>query len=243
MKHLALPIVSALALAIAACAPPPPPTQGELTPEEGQPQPQPSPDHAQPQVDHSLDPVPAENLEFTPAPGDLPSFTDLIVGETITVTITVSGASKGQVDFAQMIDERPKVLHVQPFNGSSTVTVEAPANYVGEIAVSALSYGDNPMVSLAETIELAGEPIQLSLTIDQELPEPPPGEAPPPAPTSEGIDAAGTPDADLPADAADQPAAATDDAEPTPPAGPPPPDGADAPAPANAGPPPPPPNE
>ncbi len=183
---------SLLLLALTGCgAPPEPPDQGRPEgdasppPQDGQPATDPGPAAA----------GPGDVVGFEPAAAGLSSFDGLLEGETITISVNVSGVDQGQIDFAEMIDARPMVLHVQTFEEQGVVSVTAPASYKAPLFVSAMGHGEDRKVSDAVEIVLDGTDLQVSLVVDQELPEPPPGgvggpdELPPeelaPAPESE----------------------------------------------------------
>jgi hypothetical protein len=138
-----------------------------------------------------------------PLPGDLPSFDDLIgSGQSITITVNVAGAESGQIDF-QTIEEKdgnthPKILHVEKFS-NGTVTVKAPANYEGDVYISANGFsgenghsGGNDVTvgGAAEAVALGSTDLVVEVSMDKEpewmkqflMKMPPPGEGEAPAP-------------------------------------------------------------
>ncbi len=132
-----------------------------------------------------------------------PKFADIASDERIQVEVTIKGGTKGQIDFA-VVDEMPKAVHVEPFDGPGPHRIEAPAVYGQPIYVGAVNYANgesmapgDEMGQLAEPIELDGTPLKLTIEMGQmaewpgfgpadgeagEPPGPPPpsGAAPPP---------------------------------------------------------------
>ncbi len=88
-----------------------------------------------------------------------PSFKDIITGDTITITVNVKGASKGQVDFMTM-GEGPKALHVEPFSGSGPITVTAPAMYDGEIYIAAMNYQNGTSIGVGDEFGTIDKPVK-----------------------------------------------------------------------------------
>ena len=224
-------LICGLALALAGCPTPPPSSGGDAPGQPGQPgQPgeappgQPGQPGEQPPGQPGEQPpgqpgqggeaptpgtlpedgdMPEAPKGMAPDPGDLPTFGDLIGdGASITITVNVSGATKGQVDF-QTIEEKdgntyPKILHVERFS-STPVTVKAPANYEGDIYVSVAAFegdgdlkpeiGEVGLGGSSEAIQLGTTDVNVDVAIGTE-PEwmqqflkrmpPPGGDAPPP---------------------------------------------------------------
>lgn len=136
------------------------------------------------------EPMDPEQHNFEVIDGDQPSFSSLIVdgGETVTITVSIAGAEKGQVDFYVKEGDSPSVLHVERFEKTDApLSITAPAKYDGEILVSARGYTTPPTASPDQTISLSGEAVTLSLALEEidetqpldgAPPPPPPGGAP-----------------------------------------------------------------
>lgn len=146
-------------------------------------------------------------FNFEVIDGEQPQFIDLIGedGETVTVTVTVTGADKGQVDFAITENDAPKVLHIERFDSiSEPLTITAPATFDGALNVSAHSYGQPPMTSESVELTLDGQDKQIAITLkpfdpnSDDVPPPPPPGSPPPAPGGAPDGAEGPPPGDAP---------------------------------------------
>ena len=151
-------------------------------------------------------PADADAASFVPINEDQPSFSTLSEegGETITISVTVNGSGKGQIDFMVTEGDAPKVVHVEPFdNPSEPLSIPAPATYGETLTVSAFSHDNPSMGSAGQEITLNGEDISLELTLEA-LPEGDGAPSAPPVPN--GADAAPAPDAPAP-DAPAEPAA------------------------------------
>ena len=123
--------------------------------------------------------MPADGAEGSapggaPPPGELPSFE--LGDTTITISGTVAGADKGQVDFLVIEEEdgvkRPRVLHVAQLEAGA-FEVTAPATWEDPIYVSTLvdETGDGPDPTdpeggLEAPITLAGTDLTLELTLE-----------------------------------------------------------------------------
>lgn len=184
---------------------------------------------------------PAAGAEGAPAapgavvpggPGDTSNakFATLIAEGAPTVTITVNVVGdwgKSQLDFfAQRTSDdgkqtSPVALHIERWDGTSPVKIVAPATLADDIYVSAAQLDDKDMpklddsagASAATPVKLAGQDLELTLTLGQhadwftkmrqELPPPDPtkapippgGEAKPPTPGVNGNPPEGAPPA------------------------------------------------
>lgn len=177
--------LSCLLLFLAGC-PSPPPT------EEGAPM---GPQDAPITVAAAAQPGQAPPLAVAATgPDGKPTFETIIGdGPTVTVRGTVEGASTGQVDFMRITADGPEIVHVAPLVGGK-FTVTAPATFAGEIWVNAIAFPEGgqptpeaPNGGLEQPITLAGEDIELSITIgDYDLMAdkfpPPPAPNPPASP-------------------------------------------------------------
>ena len=134
-----------------------------------------------------------------------PSFKDIISGDTLTITINVTGGTKGQIDFMTM-GEGPTALHVEPFEGQGPFEITAPARYDQDVYVTAMNYSngnsigvDDPTGAAQEPIKLQGKDVTLSVEIGKsaEWFKEPSGDMPPPqgagGPPAGGGDAPGGP--------------------------------------------------
>lgn len=124
--------------------------------------------------------------------GEQPNFGSLVGdgGETVTVTVTVTGGEKGQVDFAILDNDAPQVLHVERFESSAPLMITAPASYDGTIMVSAHGFASPLTASAQVELKLAGEDQAILLSLeptDETQPGPhDEGGAPAPAPVPGG---------------------------------------------------------
>ncbi len=226
-------LLVSLTLALAGCPTPPPSTggdqpgqPGDQPGEPGQPGEPPPGEPGQPGEPPPGEPgepgqpgePPPEDAgdgpkDFAPNPEDLPSFADLIgEGESVTITITIEGTTSGQIDFHTLLEKdghtQPGVLHIERFSNSSTVSVEAPANYgesvyvavhgfksdghlnpeVGEVAVGG---AEEPLTigstDIELTIAIGSSPTWLDNTRPEGKEAPPEGEGVelPPPPTED----------------------------------------------------------
>jgi len=106
------------------------------------------------------------------------SFARLIgEGESIDIRVKVNGAETGQVDFIVLggAGHEVELVHVEKFTKNEFL-VKAPATYPQPIYVNALSLaeGEDPgpnaaSGALAEPIKLAGEDLQLEITIGENV--------------------------------------------------------------------------
>ena len=78
-----------------------------------------------------------------------PKFSDIITGDTITITVDISGANEFNYEFVVTKSQdgrtQPKVVHMQS-NAQTPISVEAPANYSQTVwlVVTADKTGDGP---------------------------------------------------------------------------------------------------
>jgi hypothetical protein len=114
-------------------APPPPP---------GDPSAPPQPTDGAPVAGPTMIGLSAESGSFV-NPEDL-KFARFITPDqkTVTLTITVEGATAGQVDVTSLVEKdgttAPTVLHVESFTGGNPVVITAPANYADALYISAM---------------------------------------------------------------------------------------------------------
>ena len=155
-------------------------------------------------------------------PGDTSNakFATLIAEGSPTVTITVNVVGewgKSQLDFFALRTSddgkqtSPVALHIERWDGSSPVKIVAPATLADDIYVSAAQLDDKDMpkmednagASAATPVKLAGQDLEVSLTLGQhadwfnkmrqDLPPPDPSKAPippggPATPPTPGVD-------------------------------------------------------
>ncbi|MCK6525460.1 hypothetical protein L6R49_28975 [Myxococcota bacterium] len=235
--RLHLPRALALSLLLVAGCPTPPEEGGEGA--GGQPPPAGGPAPDGQQQPPGGGPAPGgEGAPGAVAPGG-PSdtsnakFATLIAegSPTVTITVNVVGSwGKSQLDFFALRTSEdgkqtsPVALHIERWDGTSPVKIVAPATLADEIYVSAAQLDDKDMpkmddnagASVAAPIKLAGQDVELSLTLGQhadwfnkmrqdlpppdptKAPVPPGGPATPPTPGADGMPPAppaGTPPA------------------------------------------------
>ena len=118
------------------------------------------------------------NGNVLPMYNQLPQFTDIITGDTVTITLTVNGATSFNFEFVvkREGDGRvfPKVLHKQS-NASSPATITAPAN-VDEpvwLVITADKTGDGPtpddlVGGPTEAILIDGSDLNLEYTLSED---------------------------------------------------------------------------
>ncbi len=155
-------------------------------------------------------------------PGDTSNakFATLIAegSPTVTITVNVTGAwGKSQLDFFALRTSddgkqtSPVALHIERWDGTSPVKIVAPATLADDIYVSAAQLDDKDMpkmednagASAATPVKLAGQDLEVSLTLGQhadwfnkmrqDLPPPDPSKAPippggPATPPTPGVD-------------------------------------------------------
>ena len=110
-------------------------------------------------------------------------------GDTITLTVTVTGGTTGQVDFMTLEDGNPRALHVATFEGSKAFKVTAPAKLDAPIYVAAMNYSNGKGLSendehghLKDPIKLVGKDISLTVKMGETadwMPAPDPNLTPP----------------------------------------------------------------
>lgn len=150
-----------------------PEPQGEVTGQPGDP----AAGTAPPPVDGSV-PPPASG-EGAPMGGPPPGFASLVTdGKTVTISGTVKGATKAQIDFTTITERDgqkfPSVIEVvQTTDG--TFKVSAPASYAGEIWVTATvdAAGDGPTPDdkggiAASAVQLNGKDVTVDVTISDD---------------------------------------------------------------------------
>jgi hypothetical protein len=121
---------------------------------------------------------------FVPTTANLPSFSKDLKngGKSVTLTFELTGADSGQIDISLAKSEQPSVLHIQPFEGTSTVVVIAPASLTDELQAAVLAYGkDGRITGGSEPVNftIAGEDATFQVTVkDQPPPKDPAKDAP-----------------------------------------------------------------
>lgn len=226
LRGLLLSLCAALACTLAGCPTPPPDEAG------------PGAGSADPAGAEVAPPMPTDPGVSTPSAGDpgaAPGFNpaadkDLVFdrfmkeGEpTIDITVTVAGAKKSRIEFTALVEDdageaRPQAIHVQEFAGS-TVTIKAPATFEHPLYVMVQEAlegaAPGPILrggALTKPVELAGENLNLSITMTDKptMPfGPPPTGNPPTAPGAPAPAPAEAPAAPAEAPAVPGPAAAT----------------------------------
>jgi hypothetical protein len=127
-----------------------------------------------------------------------PSFKDIISGDTLTITVNVTGGTKGQIDFMTM-GEGPTALHVESFEGQGPFEITAPASYDQDVYVAAMNYANGSSIGVDDPLGAAQKPIKLSgkdVTVALEIGKSadwfkPPGDVPPPQATGSAPPAGG----------------------------------------------------
>jgi hypothetical protein len=172
----------AMILGLSACAPQPAPPPSIGTPgDAGAHNPeQPAADAPAQPSDAAPPPGPDASDGQVGADGAFPSLSDQIVGDTPSITISgsVAGIEKGQVDFLVPVEQpsgKPhgKLVHVAPIDNGS-FSAQVPANYGGPIYLFAIGLGadgsptaDSPTGALAEPLQVGEEDITVSITIGE----------------------------------------------------------------------------
>lgn len=146
--------------------------------------------------------------------GAPPKFESLIGDAgTVTITVAISGASSGQLDFFTSADSAPKLIHFEVFeNLSGPLTITAPAKLDETVHVSAHRISP-PMFSESQEISLNGRDLTVALEMKEREPPPPGDEQGPPAeaaavvapPAAARAPAGSAPAEDAPAPAPDAP--------------------------------------